>query len=125
MYRPVTGGCGGLGFQAARALLGQGCRGVALLDLDASSIPQAEMDQMKLDFPQALIFTHKIDVTDAQDVASAMSAAREQLGTIDILLCFAGVVCTESSLDISAELFRRTIDVNTTGSFLCAQAAAR
>jgi NAD(P)-dependent dehydrogenase (short-subunit alcohol dehydrogenase family) len=80
---------------------------------------------MSQDFPLAKIVTKKVDVTNAGNVARIMSEARTELGSIDILLCFAGVICTEPALDVSPELFRRTIDVNTTGSFLCAQAAAR
>ncbi len=77
------------------------------------------------EFPLAKVITKAIDVTNADNVATIMSEARTELGSIDIVLCFAGVVCTEPSLDISPQLFRRTIDVNTTGSFLSAQAAAR
>lgn len=120
----VTGGCGGLGLQAARALLEQRCSGVALLDLDPS-IAQDQARQMSQEFPLAKIITKAIDVTNADNVASIMSEVRTELGSIDILLCFAGVVCTERSLDVSPQLFRRTIDVNMTGSFLSAQAAAR
>jgi sorbose reductase len=120
----VTGGCGGLGFEAARGLLRQGSPGVALLDLDPVAASSA-VQQLASDFPSAKVITKKIDVTDADNIATVMSEARHELGSIDILLCFAGVVCTEPSLNISPQLFRRTIDVNTTGSFLCAQAVAR
>lgn len=60
-------------------------------------------------------------------------AVREQvewIGThavsgINILLCFAGIVCTEASADVSIDRWRQVLDVNTTGSFICAQAVAR
>ncbi|CAM1504647.1 Fc.00g022380.m01.CDS01 [Cosmosporella sp. VM-42] len=67
----------------------------------------------------------RIDVADAANVASIMSKVRNDPRNIEILMCFAGIVCTKPSLDISPKLFRRTIDVNTTGSSLCAKAAAR
>ena len=76
-------------------------------------------------FPHATIIAKRVDVTNADNVQNVMNEIRNELGTIEILLCFAGVVCTETSLDTTPELFRRTIDVNSTGSFLCAQAAAR
>ncbi|KIW49579.1 hypothetical protein PV05_11247 [Exophiala xenobiotica] len=90
----VTGGCGGLGLQAARALLEQGCSGIALLDLDPS-VAQAQACQMFQEFPLAKVITKAIDVTNADNVATIMSEARTELGSIDIVLCFAGVVCTE------------------------------
>ena len=120
----VTGGCGGLGLEAARALLRQGSPGVALLDLDPSAASDA-VQRLASDFPTAKVIAKKIDVTNADNVVTVMSEVRHELGRIDILLCFAGVACAEPSLDISPELFRRTIDINTTGSFLCAQAVAR
>lgn len=46
-------------------------------------------------------------------------------GSIDILLCFAGVVGCLHAIEMTPEQWRRTIDINTTGSFLCAQAAAK
>jgi sorbose reductase len=47
------------------------------------------------------------------------------LGDIDILLCFAGVVGCTHALEMSAAEWRRTLEINTTGSFLCAQAVAK
>lgn len=105
-------------------MLRQGSPGVALLDLDPLASSTATR-QLASDFPRAKVITKKIDVTDADNIAAVMANVRQELGRIDILLCFAGVVCTEPSVNISPQLFRRTIDVNTTGSFLCAQAVAR
>lgn len=48
----------------------------------------------------------------------------KQLGPIDTLCCFAGVVGCTPAADMSATEWRRTLDINTTGAFLCAQAVA-
>lgn len=66
-----------------------------------------------------------MDVTDEAAVAAATTAAATELGGIDMLLCFAGVVGCAHALELDASAFRKTIDVNTTGTFICAQAAAR
>lgn len=42
-----------------------------------------------------------------------------------MLLCFAGIVGCIPSIDVAASAFQKVINVNLTGSFLCAQAAAR
>ena len=42
-----------------------------------------------------------------------------------MLLCFAGIVGCIPSTDVAASAFQKVINVNLTGSFLCAQAAAR
>jgi NAD(P)-dependent dehydrogenase (short-subunit alcohol dehydrogenase family) len=44
---------------------------------------------------------------------------------VDHLLCFAGIVDCQHAIDLTATQWRKTLEVNTTGSFLCAQAAAK
>jgi sorbose reductase len=44
---------------------------------------------------------------------------------VDHLLCFAGVVGCQHALAMTAAEWRRVLDINTTGAFLCAQAAAK
>ena len=124
----ITGGAGTLALAAARALLEHGLGGLALLDL-ASTLKSssAAIDELQRDFPDAKIFTAAVDVRDEVQIADAMASAAAQFrgGAIDILCCFAGVVGCVPSLDASAAEWRRVVDVNQTGSFLCAQAAAR
>ena len=67
----------------------------------------------------------EIDVTDSDRVEMVFSEVRKELGSINILLCFAGVSSSANSIEVSIEHFRKTMDINTTGSFLCAQIAAR
>ena len=124
----ITGGAGGLALASARALLEHGLGALALLDL-ASTLKSsaAAIDELQRDFPDANIFTAAVDVRDEVQVADAMAsvAAGFRGGAIDILCCFAGVVGCVPSLDASAAEWRRVVDVNQTGAFLCAQAAAR
>ncbi|KAH0395987.1 NAD(P)-binding protein, partial [Aureobasidium melanogenum] len=76
------------------------------------------------DFPSSKVIIETVDVTDAENVDRAFAAVATR-GSIDILLCFAGVVGCLHAIEITPEQWRRTIDINTTGSFLCAQAAAK
>jgi sorbose reductase len=80
---------------------------------------------LRTDFPQAKILTVKVDVTDADNVNTAVDVATKELGSIDILCCFAGVVGCVHAIDITPEAWRRTLEINTTGAFLCAQAVAK
>lgn len=66
-----------------------------------------------------------MDVTDAASVSAAIDSAAASLGSIDHLLCFAGIVGCYDSLTITAEQWTRILNVNSTGTFLAAQAAAR
>jgi NAD(P)-dependent dehydrogenase (short-subunit alcohol dehydrogenase family) len=71
------------------------------------------------------IITVKVDVTDMGSVEMAMQSAKDQLGSIDILGCFAGVVQCLPSESLKPEEWKRVLDVNTTGTWFCCQAAAR
>lgn len=63
-----------------------------------------------------------LDVTDPAAVDSAI----EDLPRIDILVNSAGIVGPNAPLtDVETDAFRRVIDVNLIGTFLCCRAAAR
>lgn len=122
----LTGGAGTLALVASRSLLQHGLSGLVIMDL-ASSLDSSKgtIDLLIQDFPDAKILTTAMDVTDQKEVDDAFVIAKEGLGSIDMLLCFAGVVDTTPALELSVAKFRKTLDINTTGTFLCAQAAAK
>lgn len=120
----MTGGAGTLALVNARALLEHGLAGLALFDLDPSHA-SAELDALKRDFPASQILPIKVDVTNAEQVKSAVELTTSQIGSVDILCCFAGVVGCTHALEIPPEEWKRTLDINTTGAFLSAQAVAR
>lgn len=125
----VTGGAGDLGFTACRALLDHGLSGLVIFDLDPVSAT-ARVEQLRAEYPSTE--THprnisfaRVNVTDDTDVSAAVQKVADDLGGVDILLAFAGVASCAHSLDVPVAEWRRVFDINTTGSFLCAQAVAR
>jgi sorbose reductase len=120
----VTGGAGTLGLAASRALLEHGLSGLMIFDVNPTLIKSAVIE-LQADFPIAKIAAKIVDITDEGAVADAVAEASRTLGSLDILLCFAGVVGCAHALEITATEWRRTLDINTTGAFLCAQAVAR
>jgi NAD(P)-dependent dehydrogenase (short-subunit alcohol dehydrogenase family) len=80
---------------------------------------------MQAKFPAAKIHAKKVDVTAEEAVKEAMEEAVRILGSIDILLCFVGIVGCVETLEMPISQWRKVLDINTTGSFICAQAAAR
>ncbi len=64
-----------------------------------------------------------VDVADKGSVDAAFDKVRHDLGPVSILVTSAGIAPYDACLDIGLESWRRVIDVNLTGTFLCAQAA--
>ena len=96
----VTGGASGIGKAIAQAFTANGDR-VAVLDRSGAAGSIA------------------VDVSDEASVQAAFTAARSQLGSIDILVNSAGLL-TESRLeDMTLAMWNETIAVDLTGVFLC------
>ncbi|KJK62613.1 Enoyl-Acyl carrier protein reductase [Aspergillus parasiticus SU-1] len=120
----VTGGAGTLGLQSCNALLEHGLNGLMIMDMDPT-ISQKEIEELRVKYPKAKIATLKVDVTDEVAVESAFVETTKVLGSVDALLCFVGVVGCVNSLEMPIPQWRKIMDINTTGSFICAQAAAK
>ncbi|BBY38048.1 short-chain dehydrogenase [Mycobacterium mantenii] len=114
----VTGGASGMGLAICRHLAQQG-NSVAVLDLqgEAAAKTAAELSSSG---PRAIGV--EVDVADKESVDAALGNVRRELGTVSIMVTSAGIAPYDSCLDISLELWRRVIDVNLTGTFLCVQA---
>lgn len=120
----LTGGAGTLALECARALLEHGAAGLALFDINPAHADE-QIQNLRNDFPDQKIITKKVDVTNPENVNAAVGETAEELGSVDILACFAGVVGCTHALDMSLQEWRRVMDINSTGAFVCAQAAAK
>ena len=117
----VTGGASGIGREVARQLSAEGAA-VAVADIN---IAGTETVVAELASAGATAIAIELDVTDADQVADAVARASRELGGLHILVHSAGIGVERDFLDTSAEEWRRIIDVDLTGTFLCGQAAAR
>ena len=120
----VTGGAGGIGSVACRALLEHGLQGLAIFDI-YPDMASTTVSKLQSEFPNATIIFRSIDVTDPASVESAVTEAENLFGSIDILLCFAGITGSIHALEITPSKWRRMLEINTTGAFLCSQAVAK
>ena len=114
----ITGGAAGIGFAAARALVREGAA-VALLDLDDGA---AQASARALASEGAKALGVGCDVTDADSVERAVSAAREALGAIDGLFNNAGIADFGSVHESTPASWQRIWAVNVTGTFLASRA---
>jgi NAD(P)-dependent dehydrogenase (short-subunit alcohol dehydrogenase family) len=115
----ITGGCGDIGSEVARRFLAEGAR-VVLADLR----PRAEGEAFARRLGGDCAYV-RCNATDASSVDQGLRAALRFLGRLDVAICNAGMVANQPVLDADEKDWRRTLEVNLTGSFLVAQRAAR
>ncbi|KAF1982269.1 NAD(P)-binding protein [Aulographum hederae CBS 113979] len=125
-YALVTGGARGLGLAIAKGFLEHGSPKVALFDVDQEQ-GDAAVDELRTIHPEpsTRIVFKSVDVTDAEALAVAVQETAEDFGAIHVLATFAGIVNSVRAIDYTAETFSRLLDVNTTGTFLAAQAVGK
>lgn len=112
----ITGAGSGIGKACAEAFLDAGWR-VGLIGRRAEPL-----EAIAARFDGALVLP--CDVTDEAAVDAAFDAVVEACGRIDALFNNAGMAVVGATIDqISVDDWKRCIDVNLTGSFLCARAA--
>lgn len=114
----VTGGASGIGLEIARVLKERGWT-VWLFDRNADALQDAARD-LGIDPDQTVAGS----VTDEAQIAETVerAAASVPLGAI---VNSAGIAVDKPAVDTDVEEFRRIVDVNLTGSFIVARAAAR
>jgi len=114
----VTGGTSGIGEATSRRFAAEGARVVAL----AVGERELETAHERIDGLEAALYC---DVADEAQVEHAFARVDELLGGIDVLVANAGISVRAPFLEITEADWRRTLDVNLTGVFHCAQQAAR
>ena len=115
----VTGGARGIGLAVARWFLAQGHR-VALIDIDADTLARTDAD---LALPERVLAIHG-DVSNPDQVQTAMQAVQARFGRLDVLVNNAGVAVFKPILQTTYAEWRHVLGTNLDGAFLCSQAAA-
>ena len=109
----ITGGAAGIGLAIAARLLASGAR-VSLWDRDEAAL--AESARLLGDGTH----TARLDVADEAQVQSAFDASLKALGKVDVLVCSAGITGPNlPTQDYPLIEWRRVLDINLTGVFLC------
>lgn len=111
----VTGAAGGIGSAITQVLVEQGAR-VAMVDLDGERVRKAATN-----FDPTKVLPLSCDVTNEADVAAAVETVVDTWSGIDGLVNNAGAVVLDTAWDAGAADWRRQLDVNVTGTFLCSR----
>ena len=120
----MTGGAGNLALPACRALLEHGLSGLCIFDLNPDQ-SASQISALAADFPKATVTVKRVDVTKQAEIEQAVAEAAAELGGIHILCHFTGIPNVCPAEELSETEFRSLLDINTVGSFLCAQICAR
>jgi NAD(P)-dependent dehydrogenase (short-subunit alcohol dehydrogenase family) len=104
----VTGAARGIGRCIAETLRDQGAR-VAAGDLGAPEIDG--------------VLGVEVDVADETAVDRAFARIEDELAPVELLVLNAGIFVIEPFEETTLASWRRTLDVNLTGAFLCARRA--
>ena len=114
----MTGAGSGIGRAVAIGLLNEGYA-VVLAGRRAELLEQTARDSGR---PHAVAVP--TDVTDPESVRRLFKATRDTFGRLDVLFNNAGINVPGVPLEeLSVEQWRRVVDVNLTGAFLCTQQA--
>lgn len=117
----VTGASGGLGKEAALALADVGC----------DVVIAARNQQALLEVAAAVegkgrrCLAVQTDISQATDVQRLIERATASFPRLDILINNAGVAVEKLFADLTEEEWRRVVETNLHGTFLCAQAAGK
>jgi 3alpha(or 20beta)-hydroxysteroid dehydrogenase len=107
----VTGAARGMGEAHVRGLVDAGARVVATDVLDDLGTALAD------ELGDSVMYRH-LDVTDEVAWNEVVAEAEATWGPVGVLINNAGIVMFGSIVDLTAEQFQRTLDINLTGVFL-------
>jgi NAD(P)-dependent dehydrogenase (short-subunit alcohol dehydrogenase family) len=117
----VTGASRGLGRRFAIALAAAGAH-VALAARDAERLAAVAKEITAAGGTAAPVV---MDVTDRTSVTAGVAAAEDLYGPLRAVINNSGIAITKRLLDVTADEWDPVIDVNLTGAWMVAQAAAK
>ncbi|MBS4178730.1 SDR family NAD(P)-dependent oxidoreductase [Lederbergia citrea] len=117
----VTGASRGIGKAIAERFAAEGAK-VALVSNSNEDLNETVNEFQALGYEVLPILT---DVSDANQVESAVERTVQEWGRIDILANNAGIAWEEDFLEIKDDHWRKMLDVNLNGMFYTAQRVSR
>jgi meso-butanediol dehydrogenase/(S,S)-butanediol dehydrogenase/diacetyl reductase len=117
----VTGGAGGIGAAACRAIAAEGGK-VVVADLDEAAA-RAVAEAVARD--GGIAESVAVDVTDRSSVRTMIGKTVDAFGELNVIFNNAGVNRPRDFMDVDEANFDQIVRVNTWGVIVCTQEAAR
>lgn len=119
----VTGGAQGLGEAIVRRLVREGAQ-VTVADMQLERAQQVAQE-IEAQYGPCRAVAVQADITREEDCEAMVQATVATFGGLDLLVSNAGVLISGDVLEFDPAAWRKVIEVNLVGYFLCARAAAR
>ncbi|MFH9347882.1 SDR family oxidoreductase [Kitasatospora sp. NPDC017646] len=117
----VTGANSGIGLATALAL---GRAGADVVVNYVVGADEAEKVVEQIEGFGVRAYAHEADVSNEEQVVGMVDRMVRDFGTIDIMVANAGLQRDAPATEMTLAQWQKVIDVNLTGQFLCARAAA-
>jgi len=113
----ITGASGGIGIETAHMFLSEGANVTGTYNSSKRGL-----EDLKNSWPENCLIV-KTDQTKEPEVKALFASANQAFGRVDVLVANAGIANPEGKAvqDMTLEQWERTLQVNLTGTFLCAK----
>jgi 3-oxoacyl-[acyl-carrier protein] reductase len=116
----ITGSTSGIGKEIAKQLLESGAK--VVINYSGNEEKARETKEDFRDYENNILII-KADVSDENQVQEMFKQVEEKFGALEYLVNNAGIDFMESIEDFNIDNFRREVDVNFIGRFICIQKA--
>ena len=119
----ITGGGRGIGKEICSYFLKEGAV-VCIFDLNKTEALNT-LDQFEKKYGKDRSAFFNVDVTSAESVENSIEEIIKKFGRIDILVNNAGITSDNLILRMEIDEWKKVIDINLTGTFICSKYASR
>lgn len=118
----VTGGAQGLGEAIVHKLASEGAN-IVIADINIANCEKVASDVAEKYGIGAVPI--KVDVTKDEDVQAMVKTCVGSFGKLDIMVCNAAILISGETTQFATADWRKVIEVNLVGGFICAREAAK
>ncbi len=117
----ITGAARGIGFAIAERMASEGAK-IVIFDLQKELVDIAVTKLTNLGY---LVEGYEVNVTNAEQIDSAVKIIKKKYGIIDVLINNAGITKDKLLLKMKESDWDAVMNVNLKGTFLCTQKISR
>ncbi|KAJ0416439.1 oxidoreductase [Aspergillus carlsbadensis] len=117
----IVGGASGIGKATALQYAADGCKRIAIGDIQTDLLRGVQSDIEKR-YPGTQVQAVEVDVTTLASVQAMVDATVERFGRIDYCANVAGILRFGDTVNLSSNTFDQVYEVNLRGIFFCCKA---